>query len=103
MDRAAPDLDRKVRDLIRRVEPDLRDHLSTDHLDRELVSELYLRLRAVLADRRPPLSQSLSERLAFVVFLVVVARSECGTVPPALLASLRRTLVRNRGEPEAPA
>lgn len=102
MERAAQDLDRRVRDLIQRVEPDLRHHLDTDRLDRDLVSELYLRLRAVLADGRRPLGRSLTERLALIVFLVIVARSDGGEVPPALLVSLRRTLAREAGEPEAP-
>lgn len=103
MDRTAPELDRRARDLIRTVEPDLRQHLSIDRLDRDLVSELYLQLRAALEGEGREASRALPERLALVVFLVLVARSGEAEIPPALLVSLRRTIARRTGVPEARA
>lgn len=96
MDRTSRDLDRRVRTLIRSVEPDLRRHLGVEQLDRELVSDLYLRLRAVLAtvvsDGGEAAVSWLVECLALTIYLVIVARSESVEAPPDLLVSLRRTL-----------
>ncbi len=104
MERAEQDLDCKVRRLIRAVEPDLRHHLAIERLDRELVSDLYWRLRTVLESARRPSSEALTpERLALVVFMVLVARPNGAEISPALLVSLRRTLARATGESQAPA
>jgi len=87
-----------VRALIQAVEPDLRHHLDVERLDRALVSDLYLRLRAVLATVAPEGEGDevavswLVERLALTIYMVTVASSEGVEAPPGLLVSLRRTL-----------
>lgn len=96
MDRTSGNLDRRVRTLIQSVEPDLRRHLKVERLDRELVSDLYLRLRAVLATVCPEGDEAavswLVECLALTTYLVIVARSEGVEAPPGLLVSLRRSI-----------
>lgn len=90
--------------MIRAMEPDLRHHLAIERLDRELVSELYWRLRAALESARGPSSEALTpDRLALVVFMVLVARPNGAEIPPALLVSLHRTLARATGESWTPA
>lgn len=87
MKRNLQQLDRRVRHLIRAVEPQLRQHLGVSKLDRSLVSDLYLRLQETLSrgEARP-------EDLALTIYLVAMAAGSGEGPDPELLVALRRLL-----------
>lgn len=87
-------LDRRVRHLIRAVEPQLREHLGVSKLDRSLVSDLYLRLREALSR-----GETSPEELALTIYLVAMAAGAGQGPDPELLVALRRRLAHT-ADPE---
>lgn len=98
MKRSVQELDRVSRRLVRGVEKTLRDHLGPGEVDRELVGDLYLRIRGVLAgsgkksDAGSSSANGILDDLAIAVYMATVARKSGDWSPPDLIVSLRETI-----------
>lgn len=98
MARAESGIDSRARWLLHATEGDLKKHLGTSRLEVDLVGELYVRIREVLARGAPaaPGQQldraQLVDDLALAVYLAVVANDPRHSAGPDLLVELRRSL-----------
>lgn len=98
MARADSSVDVKARLLLHATEGDLRKHLGSPRLDVDLVGDLYVRIRDVLARAEPAgperhhHAEQLVDDLALAVYLAVVAKDSRHAAGPGLLVELRRSL-----------
>jgi hypothetical protein len=100
MGESESDIDARTRRLIRAVDGDLRRHLGLGRLGVELVGDLYVRVRDVLARERSVApgtdgdENQLVDDLALAIFMSVVADEAHEAGGPDLLVGLRRSLSR---------